>query len=271
LVPLLLVPVLQVASEDTVLYTARRYCSELEDEEQQEHARGQLARQIRCPHLSHFWLSGSVNSAKADEMLLAELRPQIRRLLLLRAAQSDYPVKDADLREGGRLAGAPPSWGLWRRVIQPLGSVQLVWQVEISKLRDAARRSAAEQEDVDVDSPPSPPLGGISFGLQLCDFEEGVALYVGAKNLPDDMFYLGTFEVQVEDSEEFARHSENQVECGWNGWPDVFGLGVMAGGWDEVAWAGTGLPSSGHLTIKLKVSELSHVQVPLEPVGRIRQ
>jgi hypothetical protein len=37
------------------------------------------------------------------------------------------------------------------------------------------------------------------------------------------------------------------------GWSNVFELGPMAGGWDEVAWASKGLPSSGLLNIKITV------------------
>jgi hypothetical protein len=38
------------------------------------------------------------------------------------------------------------------------------------------------------------------------------------------------------------------------GLKNLFKIGPMAGGWDDVAWASKGLPSSGPLTIKLTVS-----------------
>ena len=277
MVPLLLAAVLQVASEDTVLYTARRYCSGLEDQEQKQFAKEQLARVIRCQHLSHYWLSGLVNSAKLNAVLLAELRPQMRLLLLLRDSQNDYTVNEADLQEDGRLAGAPPSWLLGRRVFKAVASVQLVWQLEISKLRDAARSCAADQEVIEVRSPPSPPLGGVDFGLKvMCDVAEGgsqLGLYFGPDNLPDDMFCQCTFLFGVDGADPTHRIAVLDEPHGgdeWSGW-GWFGLGPMAGGWDEVAWARMGLPTSGHLPIKLKVCELSHVGVPHMPVGRRRR
>ena len=99
---------LQVASEDTVLYTAQRYVDRYTGE-QRAHAQQLLAPLIRCPLLSRYWLTASVNSAKADTMLLAELRPHLRELLLLLEAQPSYTVDSTDVQDGGLLAGAPPS------------------------------------------------------------------------------------------------------------------------------------------------------------------
>jgi hypothetical protein len=197
-------------------------------------------------------------------MLLAELRPQIRRLLLLRDVYSEYSINAADIQEGGRLADAPPSWALGSRIIRPVASVQLVWKLEVSKLRDAARRSATEQLATHVASPLSPPLGGINFGATFrCTAQDGgsqVGLYFGPKNVPSDMFYMGTFKVNVEGRESTAYAGVNQVHCGNEGffWQDCFGLGAMANGWNEVAWVIKGLPTSGHLTIKLEVSKVPH-------------
>jgi hypothetical protein len=47
------------------------------------------------------------------------------------------------------------------------------------------------------------------------------------------------------------------------GYPDVFGLGVTAGGhtkdWDfDAAWAAKGLPASGQLPITLTVTRVAH-------------
>jgi hypothetical protein len=265
----------QVASEDTVLYTARQYISNL-DGEQYDQAQQQLARVTRCPHLSRFWLSGSVNSAEADDMLLADLQTQLRQLLLLRDAQEKYHVQAADLQEGGWLIGAPPSWTLGCRVIKPVSSVQLVWHLNVSELRDAARRSAAKQCFVRLVSPEvSPPLGGIDFGMPcFCVFgDEGVklGLHYGPTNLPKEMTCMGTFTSDVEGYGTCTYALPKPMRGKLTGWPDHFDLGPMAGGWDEVAWAGKGLPASGPLSIKLTVSGLPHAPVPRAPVGRRRQ
>jgi hypothetical protein len=46
----------QVASEDTVLYTAQTYKGKLTDTQQRQMAQQLLAPLIRCPRLSQFWL-----------------------------------------------------------------------------------------------------------------------------------------------------------------------------------------------------------------------
>jgi hypothetical protein len=101
---------LQVASEDTVLYTARQYLSKLHELQptQAQHALKVLAPLIRCPQLSRYWMSGAIHAADYGQTMLAELRPQMWQLLLLRDAQEEYVVQDEDLREGQLLAGAPP-------------------------------------------------------------------------------------------------------------------------------------------------------------------
>jgi hypothetical protein len=78
------------------------------------------------------------------------------------------------------------------------------------------------------------------------------------------MFYMGTLKVDVEGREGTVYFGMGQVHCGnvKGCFQDWFKLGVMAGGWDEVAWAGKGLPSSGHLTIKLEVSKVPHALEP---------
>jgi hypothetical protein len=264
--------VLQVVSEDTVLYTIRKYLSGLEqeallsdeeeeEEQQQQHAKQRLAPLIRCPHLSRYWLSGLLNSDEAGEVLLPEMRPLLKRLLLFRDAHAGCAVTSTDLQEGGLLEGAPASWALGSRVSKSVSSVQMVSQVDVSELRDAARRSAAEKDVTLLRCPgESPPLGGVDFGVTLyIEWKEQgveVGLFCTPRNLPGDMFYMSRFRVVVEDFNTMAFVMVKPV-CGndMRGWGDYFDLGPMVGGWDEVAWARKGLPTSGQLTIKLTVSK----------------
>ena len=272
---------LQVASEDTILYTAQQYIDQLGGE-QQDLARQRLAPLIRCPHLSRYWLAASVNSAKADTMLLAELRPHLRRLLMLVEAKPGYTVDSTDLRVGGApgvlLPGAPASWALGRRASKPVASVQVEWQLDVSALRDAARRSAAEQQTTSLLCPnSSPPFGGISFTMKMyCAYEDGgvnFRLYGRPITLPDDIYYLCNYAVEVKGFASFPAGALKPKPIpghGMRGVGDVFSLGCLAGGWDEAAWARKGLPSSGHLTIKLTVSDLPHAPVPYAARGRGR-
>lgn len=258
---------LQVASEDTVLYTAQQYINQLA-EQQQAHARQRLAPLIRCPHLSRYWLAASVTSA-ADTMLLAELRPHLRHLLILGEAKPGYTVDGTDVREGGLLAGAPASWAMGRRVSKPVSSVQLLWRLDVSALRNSAHRCAAEQQTISMLCPDtSPPLGGIGFTMKLyCRFQDGgvqIGLYGRAQSLPKDMYYMCSIGIGLD---EFAEPPGCPVPkpifgSAMRGTRDVFSLEPMAGGWDEAAWAAKGLPTSGQLTIKLIVSDLPHAVVP---------
>jgi hypothetical protein len=45
----------------------------------------------------------------------------------------------------------------------------------------------------------------------------------------------------------------------------------MAGGWDEVAWSGKGLPASGDLPIATTVTKLAHMQWPAPAHGPAQQ
>lgn len=259
---------LQVASEDTVLFTAQRYVMRSKGA-QRDHARRLLAPLVRCPYLSRFWLTASANSVEAETILLAELRPHLRRLLMLAEAQPNYVVSAADLQVGALLAGVPPSWGLGRRVSKPVSSVQVVWQVDVSELRDSARRCGTEQRTsnilMNVRSPEAtPPLGGMSFRIKIVfTYQDGgvkVGIFGMPESLPDDVLYSCKYRVQVED---FDNQTTPKPKLGYimSGWPDYFTLGSMAGGWDEAAWAAKDLPTSGQLTVKLTVSEVPHALV----------
>ena len=166
----------------------------------------------------------------------------------------------------------------------PVGSVQVVWQLDVSQLRDAARRCAAEQRDYTdmFSSEPSPPLGGISFHTRmLLKFDDGgvkVGLFCTPRSLPHDLLYTCKVKLQVEEFGEWTWTDTSlplrpkPTRCSMmRGWFDFFQLGPMAGGWDETAWAAKGLPTNGHLTIKLTVSDVPHaIPVPQVPEAPVR-
>ena len=87
---------LQVASEDTVLFTAQVYADKLREASLaivgslhgEQLAIDKLAPLVRCPHLSQFWLSASVLSDDAHDLLLQKQQPQVKRLLLLKLTKT---------------------------------------------------------------------------------------------------------------------------------------------------------------------------------------
>lgn len=263
---------LQVTNEDTVLYTAQRYINNIKGSTQRGLARQQLAPLIRCPRLSRFWQSASVNSTKAGDMLLTGLRPLLQRLLLVREGNESYKVRSRDLVQGGLLEGAPASWALGRRAHKTVHCAEMVWQLDVSKLRQAAQRSAAAQTTVTMRSPcTSPPLGGMAFSTGLyCQSCEGGASITFAcwplsQTVPADVCVMFDFSSEVVG---FGRpkHSRTTLLAGRSGGiSDFFNIGVMAGGWDVRAWAAKGLPTGGQLVIKTKVWGLAHVPASLQP------
>jgi len=187
---------LQVASEDTVLYTAERYVASQETHPlQHTAARQQLARVVRCPHLSDFWLMASVLSGD-KRRLLRPVRQQLKQLRLAWAADPSQRVTGDKLLQ--LLPEAPHSWALGPRISRAVGPVQVVWKLDVSKLKEAAMRCVAQRSVVRLAQHPqcSPPLGGIAFTMQiLCNWlPEGAGgcrcgVFVGPTDIiPQDIF-----------------------------------------------------------------------------------
>jgi hypothetical protein len=111
----------QVASEDTILYTAQTYSNKLSSISRRLHAKDRLAPLVRCRHLSPFWVSASVLSDNAQNLLLWELKPQIKQLLLLNLGCSTAASLSAEDFSRG-VPSAPASWLLPERNIQQISS-----------------------------------------------------------------------------------------------------------------------------------------------------
>jgi hypothetical protein len=232
-----------------------------------QHIQERLGPLIRCQHLSQFWLLLSVMSDDAGLMPLAQLRPQLKRLLTLRSATVTVAATVAEFKD--ELGDIPPSWFLGYRSITPVSAVELTWELEVSKLREAAQRSAAQQQRGTLTSPGmTPPLGGLAFELmaQFDPAENGTAVELGffvkPRGVPSDASYAFSFKLSAPDldwdnyTSGVCQHDGNSVSWGFG---DFFALGPLAGGWDEVAWAGRGLPASGSLVLKLTMIKVGHV------------
>jgi hypothetical protein len=90
--PVVLCWLLQVTSEDIVLYTAAKYLFQRYPSvgTTREAAQLQLSRCIRCPHLSRFWLLSGVvassNKEQRQQHILGQLHPHIVELASLQLA-----------------------------------------------------------------------------------------------------------------------------------------------------------------------------------------
>jgi hypothetical protein len=123
---------LQVASEDTVLFTTQAYVDALAGSVRRRAAKKQLAPLIRCPHLSGFWLSALALSDDA-RLLLIEQQEKVGKLLMMLHAHPSFKLTAAELDE--LLPGPPSSWVLPARVDRPVSSMQLTWRVDVDTLR----------------------------------------------------------------------------------------------------------------------------------------
>lgn len=256
--------VMQVASEDTVLYTVRRYMACASDAASKQRIRERLGPLIRCQHLSLYWLMLSAFSEDAGSMPLAQLQPQLKPLVMLRNANPR--VTASELKE--LLKYPPSSWLLAPRSRHPVSAVQLTWELDVSKLREAAQRSAAQQEECRLTSPGiTPPLGGVVFGMVVVCKPEQVdstpAVKVGldavALGLPHDASCCVTMKMSVAGVIPYPFDTQMLNSGDRLGWDDLLDLGPMAGGWDEVGWASKGLPTSGPVVLKLSVTGVGHM------------
>lgn len=274
---------LQVASEDTVLYTAQQYVDN-QPESCSKDAKSKLAPLVRCPHLSHFWLSASVASSDAPKLLLSELRPQLRHLLLAQRPGLTNDITSTAVMKSEKLGGlstAPASWLLPARKTKEVSSVQLQWVVELSAIKAAAVEAATSKKAKMSCAGTSAPLQGIVWGLSLEVASlknrgiEEVTVYLQPSNIPADTYCKPAHRVDCAPHQEMTP-STTSYPAGGMGCPtsnasrvcfsrkavdifsgmDRFGWAIYeikSGGSDEVAWAAYGLPTSGQLVVKLTI------------------
>lgn len=270
--------VLQVASEDTVLYTVQRYMDShcrarrnklsgdnYDDDGfegySREHIQKRLGPLLRCQHLSQYWLLLSAMSYGSYSMPLFQLERELKQLLTLRTLNPS--ATSAEMK--GVVEYAPPSWFLGERSISSVSTVQLTWELDVSTLRETAQRSAAEQEQWTLSSPSTTaPLGGIAFGIMaICEPQDSnkvvIGLFAAACGVPADATVSFVCKLSAPPAGPFWAKATPQPGLHTYGFVDYFDVGPMAGGWDEVAWASKGLPASGPLVIKLSVSKAGHM------------
>jgi hypothetical protein len=258
--------VLQVASEDTVLYTADTYVRKITDLQQRQTAQQLLAPLVRAQHLSEFWLTAAALPTLTTTLLdgRRSFVFQLRQLLKLKAAVGALSLQSPELQK--LVPDAPDSWSLEQRSIRTVPDVEVTWKLDVSTLVSTAQMSASQQEMINLHSPSTTsPIGGIVFGILIrldgkADAQGSkIGVFAQPKNGPADTYLGFGIELSVAGTA-FDKRSSAPVrfasQC-W-GWSDFFQLGAMAGGWDAAAWAKAGLPTTGELVLKLRVTEVAH-------------
>jgi len=231
------------------------------DPQQKQAAAERLAPLIRCPHVSPFWLSASVLSVDAPKLLLNLLSKQVGKLIMIQQAQPGQPLKEPRTL----VPGAPFSWALDKRASKRPSSVQVTWELEVSKLRQASQGSARQKKTVFLESPTiSPPLGGIVWGLRFVASWDAdkkgslIGFYAIPQNVPAGMCLQYAVDLKaagLSKSTTSPLVGPNRLDWGWR---DVFDLGPLPSGWDGAAWASEGLPATGQLDLTLTVTSVSH-------------
>lgn len=253
---------LQVASEDTVLYTAQTFVDAITDSRLQAAAKSHLARLVRCPHLSMFWLSALALSPDAPRLLMSAQQDELKQLLMLHhgGLASDCMQQEFNTH----LPRVPLSWNLPARASSPVSSVQLVWKLDVAAVASAGRESALKQKCIMLRSPYyTPPLGGLVFDLALYADSSAeprgscFAFFAAAKNAPVGTFYKYHISVSIMGDVVLSDNSD-MLNSGQDwGRTDTFRLGVMAEGWDEAAWASKGWPTSGELVVSATFKQIA--------------
>jgi hypothetical protein len=262
--------VLQVASEDTVLYTADAYVRKTADLQQRQTGEQLLAPLVRAQHLSQFWLSAAALCPSTPTLLHGSYAKQLRQLLLLKASVGNLSLQATELHK--QIPKAPDSWVLGRRIIREVGAVEMLWNLDVSTLASTAQLSAGQQQRMLLNSPiQTPPIGGVAFGIQVQMTWQRDAqgstfcVYVKPKNAPADTYLKYKFTLSVAAAgNRFNKQLSSgtpmvgvSARSGW-GWNNFFETGAMSGGWDAAAWAKAGLPTTGELVLKLSVKNVAH-------------
>lgn len=199
----LLLLLLQVASEDTVLFTAQTYVNRL-SKNQREEAQGKLAPLVRATYLSQFWLSASLLSDNAPKMLLSVLSRQLRHLFLVKHAAATgaggLTLSAKDIKEA--VQGVPASWLLQPRLSKPVSSVQLEWRVDVADTKQAVAEAISSRQQRLLWSPPAPPLCGVAWCLALgCLWKEDregctICVFTVARALPANTSINATYTIE---------------------------------------------------------------------------
>lgn len=238
-----------------------QYCDQLDSADAQEAAEEVLAPLIRCQHLSLYWLSAPLLASEGQQ-LLSRLKPKLGLLLSARVAHRQHQFTTIELSEAVLTALA--SWSLPKREFRHVKSVTLTALFSISELKEKAQQCAEQQEAMTLDCPlKSPPLGGVCWQLKLdCQWDAAakavdITVSVTPCNLGEGTSCSFDCSISCE-AVSTGLDACTLCEGRESYWSDFFEVGLMAGGWDEVAWAAKDWSASGALEVTLKVTKVGH-------------
>lgn len=239
----------QVASEDTVLFTAQAYTDAQTHPVLKEAARQQLRQLVRCPYLWKSWLL-AVTTADCATSVLDPLKVQIGWLLRFQAECPDFSNKLERFKM--MVEDVPASWLLGIRQHKPEApsSVDITWKLPVSRLQEVCNKAGGKKGptvDTLVCKEPSPPLHGQVFQLEVqcgmapgCSLGSQLGVYIVPMGAATHMFSCVDITITAERAAgndalgalQLKRHAKQSVMKTGRGWGfgDFFGLGTLVGG-----------------------------------------
>lgn len=246
---------LRVPSEDTIMYIAQRYVGMYPQEDSKSLVRSALAPLIRAPHLSDVMLHRAVLCADSVTLLMRGYIGHLQQLMGLRRSSGDCSYAQGI----AKIKGAPSSWHLSQRQLLPAVAETVRLGFPVQQLREACQNAYATQKRFLWQSPLTAPVSGIAWSIGLyCIMEGGgvnVSVLIEPHGVPQGFFYGLKF-VATRNGHRIRYHVHRQQTRNFGDWFKVRGVGCMAGGWDEAAWAAAGLPVTGDLVFELEVLEM---------------
>lgn len=251
------------------MYTVNRYVQHQSTPELQQVAKARLAPLIRVPYLSNRWLMELLTARAPEHLVLHSVWELITKFVNLREVQH---AEHWHAKGKWHIANAPDScyWGS-RASDEAAGIVGCRAQLSVSDIKQASCRVFEQQLPSDslMLTEPQVPLVGAEFRPQLVfrSSEAGTTLGFFVKQLPSSSKAGTQVFIHIDFSVDLGpvSRSGNALSCSSRvqgqegsvlcaGWHDVLQIGPMAGGWDDVAWANKGLPTTGAVDIGIKVS-----------------
>jgi len=171
-----------------VLFTVRQFSQEAQE---------QLLPLVRCPHLSDMWIPFLIDQASAAPRSTStrQLLPQLKKLMKLRSSAGFLSPSDMSKL----MPGAPGSWLLGERAHSDVDSVFFPWDVSISSLQEAVRRSVrgGAGRTANVESPgQSAPLRGVPFKIKVACNKGKIGIYA-LPQLPPDFATCSAYQLEA--------------------------------------------------------------------------
>jgi hypothetical protein len=250
---------LRVVSEDTVLYTALRYVEHIDSIQARPAAKVALSKCIRCVRLSQRNLLAHATTA-GSPLFSKEQQELLLSVLSLCLVSEEHCL--AVMSKPSRVDKVPKAWLLPARAhLVPPSPVSLTWKVPVEDIKAAVWKATRSKKAQTLHSKTvTGPLQGAAFGLSISVRPQLDTAGVVLDYWMTCQQFRGPFisaEFTVTATPPVIHRSTRAVTGRSHGWSSVLTVQPIKGDrWDDAAWAAKGLPSTGHLELRLTAKPL---------------